>query len=493
MSQGTSFKWCARKIGENVYELPMTGDMRVPVTAYLSDDLYAASEESVWSQGANAASYEGVTEVHLMPDTHFGYGVPVGSVVVTDSTLIQASVGYDINCGMLLMRVPGIGAGAVKGKYIRERWMRAVEKRVALGIGSNRVELMPQFKRDKVEEILRYGAKALGVPSDRCERQYIPVPENINLARITMAYQKAIPQLGSLGGGNHFIEMQCDEADGSVWVMIHTGSRGYGWQTADFYFHQGAALREMSRNRRENSWLKIDEALGEEFWAHHNSAANYAIANRHIIAMGIREALQEVFDVDGEVFYEISHNLVQKETLVSPDGSTRQAYVHRKGATRAMPAGHPDLVGTSWSDTGHPCLIPGSMYSGAAVLCPAAGAHKTACSVNHGSGRLLGRGDAKRKLGRLQDEIDNTMRTVIRECGGVPIEGIVTNNKHVPIDECGNVYKDLDAVLAVLVAEGIATISRRLVPVVNIKGSDKGPRERRKGTSGDWVDAEETD
>lgn len=472
MGEKPTFKFMAKQTGPNTYVLPITESMRVPVTAFLSEALFAASEEGVWSQAANAASYEGVISVHLMPDTHSGFGVPVGSVVVTDNTLIQASVGYDISCGMLLIEVPGIRAGAIKNRYPRERWIREVEKRVAVGIGSHRVELMPEFKRDKLEEILHFGAKALGVDPDCCERQYIPVPDGVDVLDIPMAHQKALPQLGSLGGGNHFIEMLADAEDGSVWVMIHTGSRGYGWQTADHFFYKGAEVRGLARNRREDSWFRIGEPMGDRFWAHHNAAANYAIANRHIIAQGIREALQEVFGVDGEVFYEISHNLVQQETQVLPDGSSKKAYVHRKGATRAMPAGHPDLAGSRWEQTGHPCLIPGSMYSGAAILFPKEGAFKTACSVNHGSGRLLVRGDAKRKLGRLQEEIDQDMRSASRSFGGTKVEGIVTNSKHTPVDECGRVYKGLDEVLAVLVEEDVATISRRLYPVANIKGMD---------------------
>ena len=187
---------------------------------------------------------------------------------------------------------------------------------------------------------------------------------------------------------------------------------------------------------------------------------------------GVREATQEVFKADVHVYYEISHNLVQEETLVLPDGTTRKGFVHRKGATRAFPAGHPDLVGTAWEETGHPCLIPGSMYEGAAILFPLPGAHKTACSVNHGSGRILARGEAKRKLEHKQDRIDEEMRTVNRTFGGTTIEGIVGNTRHVPLDECGAVYKDLDTVLAVLEAEGIARVERRLYPICNLKGVD---------------------
>lgn len=466
-----SLKYAVQKVSENHYVLPKVGSMKVEAHAFLSEALHESSDEAVWQQIANGASYEGVIGAYLMPDTHVGYGVPVGSVIVTDGTILQGGSGYDISCGVLYMKT-GLHAGAMRSKHSRERWVHEVERRIATGVGHQRPDLMPRFPKKKADDVLRFGAKALGVRADVCERQYIPVPESVDLTKIERAYRSVAGQLGSVGGGNHFVEMQCDRDTGEVYVMVHCGSRGYGWQTANHFFYEGASLRGLPKNRREDSWLYVDEPLGREYWAHHNSAANFAVANRHVIVDGIREATQEVFGADVEVYYEISHNLVQEETLVLPDGTTKKGFVHRKGATRAFPAGHPDLAGTRWEETGHPCLIPGSMYDGAAILFPLPGAHKAACSVNHGSGRLLGRGEAKRKLGHKQQRIDEEMATVARTFAGATIEGIVGNHKHVPLDECGHVYKDLDAVLAVLEAEGIARVASRLYPVANIKGAD---------------------
>jgi tRNA-splicing ligase RtcB len=465
-----SLKYAATKVGSNHWVLPKVGAMKVEAHAYLSDALYEASDEALWSQIANGASYPGVVGAYLMPDTHVGYGIPVGAVIVTEDVIIQAGSGYDISCGVLYMRVPGLTAERVKGKYERGRFIREVEKRVATGVGSGRPQHMPRFDSKKAHQIVRHGAQALGVRAELCERPFIPVPEDLDVEAHPLAWSKVQKQLGSVGGGNHFIEMQVDRDDGSVWVMIHCGSRGFGWQIANEFFYEGARLRGLPSNRREDSWLRADEALGKEYWALHNAAANFAIANRHIIVRGIQEALQEVFACDGEVYFEISHNLVQEETLVLPDGTCKRGFVHRKGATRAFPAGHPDLEGTPWATTGHPCLIPGSMYAGAAILFPEAGAHATACSVNHGSGRVLARGEAKRKLEKKQDAIDEEMRTVKRSFAGVEIEGIVGNTRKTPLDECGHVYKDHDAVLEVLEAEGIARVARRLFPVANMKG-----------------------
>lgn len=466
-----SLKYATTKVSDNHYVLPKTGTMKVDAHAFLSEALFAASEENVWQQIMHGASYEGVTGAYLMPDCHSGFGVPVGSVIVTDGTIIQGGSGYDISCGVLYMKAD-LNAGAIKSKEKRRQWVTEVERRIATGKGHSRPELMPKFTGKQVDEILRHGAKALHVRADMCERQYIPVPEDTDLRKIEKAYSSVVTQLGSVGGGNHFVEMQCDRDSGEVFVMVHCGSRGYGWQTANHYFHEGARLRGLPSNRREDSWLRSDEPLGREYWAHHNSAANFAVANRHVIVRGIQEATQEVFNADVSLYYEISHNLVQEETLVLPDGTHKKGFVHRKGATRAFPAGHPDLVGTRWEKTGHPCLIPGSMYEGAAILFPEEQAYKSACSVNHGSGRVLARGEAKRKLEHKQERIDDEMATVKRSFNGVSIEGILSNHRHIPLDECAHVYKDLDEVLEVLEAEGIARIANRLYPVANIKGTD---------------------
>jgi tRNA-splicing ligase RtcB len=468
-----SFSQRIEHLTENHHVLPRTGTMRVDVHAFLSPALLAQTDEALWQQAAAAAAYPGITGFYLMPDTHLGYGIPVGGVAVTDDVIIQAGSGYDISCGVLYLRVPDLDAADVADEDDRRRWIRAVESRVATGVGSHRPRHMPRFDERDVEEILRYGARALGVDARLCERQYIAVDDAaLEAHRIARARDKALPQLGSVGGGNHFIEMQVDRDDGSVWVMIHCGSRGYGWQTANHYFFAGAQVRGLPKNRREESWLRVDEPLGREYWAHHNSAANYAVANRHVIVRGVQQALEDVFAATGEVFYEISHNLVQQETLVLPDGRTQRGFVHRKGATRALPAGHPDLAGSAWETTGHPCLVPGSMLQGAAILFPLAGAYGAGCSVNHGAGRVMARGRAKRELGSLQDDIDREMRTITRTLGGVSIRGIVGNTAHTPLDECGHVYKDLDAVLQVLEDEGIARVARRLYPVANIKGTD---------------------
>jgi len=462
-----SFKYEAVKEGPASFRLRRLRNMYCEIVALLSDPLYEASEENAWEQAVTGAEFPGVLALYMMPDTHLGSVVPIGSVIVTDGTLILAGAGFDISCGVLTMRVPGLTAEMVASPEKRRQWIEQVELRIPTGIGSHRSSLMPSFSRDEAEEMLRAGAIPLGVGPDVCERVRIPVGNRVDSSVDPKAASKLTAQLGSLGGGNHFIELQVDAADGSAWVMIHSGSRGYGYGIASHYMHAAAALRGMRDNRREAAWLHIDEPLGREYWDQASAAANYAIANRHVMARSVSAALEATWGTPGETFYEISHNLIQRETVAGVE-----RFVHRKGATRAFGAGHFALHGTCWEDTGHPVLIPGSMFTGGAILRALDGASRTAHSVNHGSGRVMGRKDAKRRFSADQDAINAQMGDVRRVFAGQEIVGVLSNQRAVPIDECTRVYKDLDAVLDVLTSEGIATVERRLYPVANIKGCD---------------------
>lgn len=467
-----SFKYHAQKVGPAHYVLAKFGEMKTDIHAFLSESLFESSEDAVWTQAVSNAGRPGAIGMYLMPDTHVGYSIPIGGVLVTEDVIIQAGSGYDISCGVCQLQT-NLHAEDVVDFTKRRAWVNEVEKHIATGYSQNQPAKSKKPTPELIDDILIHGAMALGVDASLCERQFIPIPFDIDVRSVEKAYEKTRKQFGSVGGGNHFVEMQVDEKDGSVWLMVHCGSRGFGYQTAEHFFHRGANLRGLPSNRREESWLRADEPLGREYWAHHNAAANYAIANRWRIVTALQEATATIFpNAVLKPYYEISHNLVQEETLLLPDGTTKKGFVHRKGATRAFPTGHPDLKGSSWESTGHPCLIPGSMYAGAAILFPLEGAKQSCCSVNHGSGRTMGRMNAKHTLGEHQVEINDEMRHVKRSFAGVEVEGIVSNCRNIPLDECAHVYKDLDEVLAVLEVEGIARIDRRLWPVANIKGAD---------------------
>jgi tRNA-splicing ligase RtcB (3'-phosphate/5'-hydroxy nucleic acid ligase) len=436
----------AERVGPSHYVL--SDGVPVPVHVFLSDELYRASDDNAWEQMVTAASFPGVRRVAVTPDTHVGYGVPIGIVIETEDTLIPTAAGYDIGCGMVQLRST-LTREDVGDPKTRTAWIRAVEERIAVGVGAKRSKRQRVVGEDLFQDILRSGARALGRDSNVTERDFIPVEEEST--PIPETSLKKIDQLGSLGGGNHFCEMQIEEGTERVWVMIHTGSRGFGWNIANHFFNEGADLLRLPRGKRDYVHFRYDSDIGRRYWSLHNMAANFAIANRLLIGEAVCSALEDVFGGEADIFYEISHNLIQRE-----DG----AFVHRKGATRAFPRGHHALHGTAWEETGHPILIPGSMATGSAILFAEEGAKVACYSVNHGSGRLLSRAAAKKQL--QQSAIDRQMKSL----------GIVLNMRSTPIDEAGPCYKDLRQVLASVEEARLATVAHRLRPVACIKGND---------------------
>ena len=463
-----SWKETCVRVGDGHFVLPRTKGMRVDVDLFLSDKLFwgpgeplggatarfdTGVEEAVFAQFVSAASLPGVTRVVGMPDTHVGYGVPIGCVIESADTLYPTAAGYDIGCGMDML-VTTLTADDVADPEKRRRWCAAVAQTVGLGVG---VGGQSRTLRD-VRDVLRYGAQALGVPrGEHSERDYLPVL-NFDEADLPERARGKVSQLGSLGGGNHFMELELGD-DGRVYVMVHTGSRGFGYQIAKSFFDAGAELLGLPRGSEDDVWLDGESGLGHAYWNQHNVAGNFAIANRVVIAQQVARVTEEVFGGEAKLFYEISHNLIQRES---------GKLVARKGATRAFPAGHPDLEGTCWESTGHPILTPGSMRDGSAILYALApvedgsvdGAAKSAYSVNHGAGRRLSRGVAKRSLS--QRDVDLEMATL----------GIAMNTALTPLEESGDAYKPLDDVLAAVEEAGLARVAVRLRPLAVVKGND---------------------
>jgi tRNA-splicing ligase RtcB len=440
-----SFKNAAEKVADGHYRLEK--GLPVAVDVFLDEDLYNKSEEEAWRQMATAARMPGVRRVAVTPDTHTGYGVPIGIVIETEGTLLPTAAGYDISCGMVQLETT-LTADDVRDPKKRRNWITSVTDQIGIGVGMSGSR---GLSNKRFEEVLRRGALALGISRQNSERDYIPVDEDVD--SLERATEKSA-QLGSLGGGNHFCELQVDE-DQKVWAMIHTGSRGFGYKTAETYFFEGAAKLGLRKGERDLVWFDAGSRMGRAYWNHHNMAANFAIANRLLIGEAVCRALEDVFGGTAKVFYEISHNLIQEE---GERGSKR--FVHRKGATRAFPAGHHALEGTKWEKTGHPILIPGSMQTGSAILYASEGANKSIYSVNHGSGRLMSRSEAKRRLN--QKDVNESMES----------QDILINTRNVPIDESGPCYKDLDQVLNVVEVAGLAKVAKRLRPVAVIKGND---------------------
>ncbi len=445
---------CKRIKGEGYYLL--TQGVKVPVKIFMNPRLFEECEEEVFRQAQAATQFPGVTDVVLTPDAHTGYVVPVGCVMATDGTLCQAPVGYDIGCGMaaLLSDVP-----MEKGldDRLRRKFSEEVMNRVGMGTGKGSGY---EVDERRFNEIVRSGANALGYSRNNSERDYIPVDDSWEVPHGPLT--RGMRQLGSLGGGNHFIELQHDQ-QGKLAVMIHTGSRGFGHGLASHYIEIGKR-RLAAAQRGKGPGISAEAVYFEpddRHWTGYRNAvaagANFAIANRLLIMEEVSKAFRRVFGQEPELLYEISHNLAQEEPQA--DGSRR--WVHRKGATRALPAGHELLGGTRWEATGHPILIPGSMGDTSYILYAEPGAEKSLFSVNHGCGRRLSRKAAKNQF--TQSGVNRQMKelNVMVNAGG-----------NVPIDESPGCYKDSSLVIDAVVAAGLATIAYELTPIASLKGTD---------------------
>jgi tRNA-splicing ligase RtcB len=447
-----------------------TGD--VPVRLFLTEKLLTEAEPTLYRQIVNATRFPGVKMVCITPDVHYGYGVPVGCVILTDrheGSVAMGPVGFDIGCGMMSARSNVPAELATPDRKLA--FNREVSKRVRVGAGGKSVKL-GRLSEKEFQELVRGGAEyyvdKYGASFDRsrAERHRIPVDDDWDIPWGGKGSpERGLDQLGSLGGGNHFIELQRCEETGTLFVQVHTGSRGFGHGLATNYFHmakdENPDITDLDlgwfgpRSRHFRSYLNAVAAGG-----------NYAILNRLVIYEQIAEAFRKVFKEDLELVYEISHNLVQAEK----HPQLGDVWVHRKGATRAFPAGHPALAGTCWASTGHPVLIPGSNRDYSYILMPEPGAHKSGFSVNHGAGRRLSRGEAMRQLD--QRKVDEQYR---RDDILVNLDG------RVPLDESSACYKSCEEVVAAVVAAGLARVEHTLWPLASIKGSEEGAaRDRRR-------------
>jgi tRNA-splicing ligase RtcB len=260
---------------------------------------------------------------------------------------------------------------------------------------------------------------------------------------------------------NHFIELQHDQED-HLWVMVHTGSRGFGHGLATYFIQEGKEYLKKQgvdvRGGAEAVYFTPDAPLYNGYKNAVAAGANFAIANRLLIWEAVGRVFEQVFGQEPELIYEISHNLAQEEEV--PTLGTK-AWIHRKGATRAFPAGHPMLAGTKWEQTGHPILIPGSMGDTSYILYAEPGAEKSLYSVNHGCGRRLSRSAAKKQF--RQKEINEQMKR---------LNVMVNAGRDVPIDESPNCYKPAKDVVNAVVKAGLARIAYTLTPIASLKGVD---------------------
>ncbi len=468
----TSWKTLAHRRDDlGYYELETRDTAGVPVRMFLNENLFREAEPTLYRQIVNATRFPGAKLVVITPDVHYGYGVPVGCVILTDrdeGAIAMGPVGFDIGCGMVSAKSEVPAGEASHDKKLA--FHREVMRRVSLGPGgeSRRFGTLPQRE---LQELVRGGAEhyvaKYGAGFDRslAERHRIPVDDAWDVPwGGPGSPERGQAQLGTLGGGNHFIELQRCEETQTLFVQLHTGSRGFGHGLATNYFRMAQAEHP---ERGGDIDLGFFEPSSKHYREYLNAVAaggNFAIVNRLVIFEAVAEAFEKVFKRELTLVYEISHNLVQAET--HPE--LGEVWVHRKGATRALPAHHPNLVGTPWLEVGHPVLIPGSNRDYSYVLRPLPGAAKSGFSVNHGAGRRLSRGEAFRVLD--QQKVNEQYR---RD------DILVNTDGEVPLDEAGACYKSSRDVIDVVVGAGLAEIEYTLWPLGSIKANEDADKRAR--------------
>jgi tRNA-splicing ligase RtcB len=483
--------------GEATAILP-TGGRDAPITVIGTEAIRNTFDEVCIQQAINSRTAPGVTDLVLNPDAHCGYGAPVGCVMVSPTHIYPGPVGVDIKCSMSLLQT-NLPADAVDDRRTRRALINAICERTPTGAGrgqrhAKKARHVPADvgKRVVVEGASREVLGALGIPfhwADRCEdafhlghddtRDALANRLDFLLARDYFRnFAEKVSQLGSYGGGNHFGECEVvhiennDRArraaevfgmiDNQVAFLSHCGSRGIGHQLASGQFRAlQSKFSEWSiplpGNDRELVYAPLGTPEADAYLDDMALGANFATVNHLLINALVLEAFQEIFPgTTGQLVYFISHNIARKEIV-----DNRVAWVHRKGATRAFPAGHYSLQNTPFADTGHPILLPGNPQAGSSVMVANPGAEKSCYSVNHGAGRVLGRKRAIRELD--QRAIDQSFDAA----------DILTNCRNYPKDEAPAAYKDFNEVLRSVELAGLATEVARLKARFVIKDTGK--------------------
>ncbi|BAF59763.1 uncharacterized conserved protein [Pelotomaculum thermopropionicum SI] len=467
--------------GQNRYRLKRSGNMRVDGFVYVNEYLLPlVRRDKSLEQLANAASLPGVVErVCGMPDIHEGFGLPIGGVMATaaDGVISAGAVGMDINCGVRLLAT-NIMAKELKIPFLR-RLIERIEEYVPTGVGKKGKH--KAITGEIFEEVVHTGSRGIvkrgyGRPEDLGRTEEEGCLSGADLGAVSgEAYKRGAVQLGTLGGGNHFIELQVveevyDPAAGKLFglepgvltVMIHTGSRGFGHQICVDYSKSllpAARKYGIELPDRGLACAPADSKEGRDYYAAMACAVNFAFANRQLITHDVRCAFGDIFGCSPEelgldLIYDVAHNIAKWEVH-----GGRKVLVHRKGATRALPPGHPGNPAV-YRRTGHPVLIPGSMGTASYVLTGTGAAAETFYSANHGAGRTLSRTAAMKEISREQFEAS--------------MGGVLYNSRNYKelLDEAPGAYKDIDQVVETLAAINLTRKVARLLPLAVIKGKD---------------------
>jgi tRNA-splicing ligase RtcB len=470
-----------------IHEIPQTfrPDMRVPGMIYAEAALIPSIvEDKAVEQVANVACLPGIVGHSIaMPDIHWGYGFPIGGVAAFDpdeGVVSPGGVGYDINCGVRLL------SSALTREGLAPRLPAladALFAKIPSGVGSQRRDL--RLTARELDGVLAGGAgwavgRGFGERDELElleERGAIPWAEPRAVSE--RAKERGRPQLGTVGSGNHFVEVQwVDEvydaaaaarlglAVGSVTFLIHSGSRGLGYQVCDDFLQ--VMLRAASRHGielpdRQLCCAPLKSEEGRRYLGAMGAAANFAFANRHLMAHAVREALEQGLGLAPRehrlrTVYDVCHNIAKLERHQTPQG-TRELCVHRKGATRAFGPGHPALP-AAYRDLGQPVLIPGDMGRYSFVMLGAEGSAEAFGSACHGAGRRMSRSAAKKFAAG---------RPVVRELAERGIE-VRAAGMGTVLEEIPEAYKDVAEVVSAVDGAGLARRLARLRPLAVIKG-----------------------
>ncbi len=472
------------RAGADEWEVPVgfIPHMRVPGRFFLSDPLAAILEAGAVQQLANVATMPGIIKNSLgMPDIHWGYGFPIGGVAafsLDEGVISPGGVGFDINCGVRLMTTP-LSENDVAG---RKDLVEELFRTVPTGVGAKSAMLKGSEK--SLEGMMQKGARwavenGYGLPRDltRCEESGYMKEADIT-AVSSKARQRGIPQGGTLGSGNHFLEIQVVREiydplvaaafglkPGQVCCMIHCGSRGLGHQICTDHLKvlEGAMKKyHISLPDRQLACAPLTSPEGKAYFGAMAAAANYAWANRQMIMHSVRQVMSRMYQISYEempLVYDVAHNVAKyEEHLV--DNRKMTVCVHRKGATRAFGPGAPDLPADLIS-VGQPVIIPGSMGTSSYVLCGTDTAMKrTFGSTCHGAGRVMSRSQAKKRMSGHEVAANLAKQGIIVRA---PHENAIA-------DEAPDVYKPSDEVVGVVHNAMISRMVARLTPVGVIKG-----------------------
>lgn len=467
------------KISEYVYELPKEKGMNVSGRIFASEELFGNIEENCLVQISNIAKLPGIVGHSMaMSDVHLGYGAPVGGVAAFDSKkgiVSPGVIGYDINCGVRFLI-----SNLTKKDFLikRKSILKEIYKNVPSGVGTKGNF---NLNNKEIDSVLLKGVnwaieKGYGSSLDKelCENS--GMIENADSSKISgKAKGRGMNQLGTLGAGNHFLEIQEVEEIydkeiaktfginqvGQIGVMIHSGSRGVGHQVASDYLKKMEEFYGIKHlPDRELAYAPINSELGKDYLSAMAGAANFGFVNRHLIMCKVRDSFSKFFAKSKlNLVYDIAHNIAKFEDH-EINGKKMKVLVHRKGATRSFGPGNIDIP-AKYKKTGSPIFIPGSMGTYSYVLAGTKKAEKISLgSTAHGAGRILSRSEASKTISpkKLQKELED--KDILLE----------TSSMKGAVDEAPEAYKDVSEVVRVSDKLGIGKLVARLKPLGVVKG-----------------------